>query len=81
MSGILGVVSAADAEHAEDSAGLAHVEAIFHPDGQRAERSLVLDLTEICEVHALVLVLEVSVTKESADALSASTEVEVVKLS
>ena len=80
LDGILSVVAEADAQHAQDSAGLAHHEAILFPDRHGAERSLGLETrAKLVECKTRVLVLEASVSKECADTLSAATELEVGK--
>ena len=80
LDGVLGVVAETDAQHAQDSAGLAHHEAILLPDGHGAEGSLGLEATaELVEGETLVLILEASVAKKGADTLSAATKWEVGK--
>ena len=80
LDGVLSVVAEADAQHAHDSAGLAHHEAILLPDRHGAERSLGLETrAKLFEGKTLVLVLELGVGKKGADTLSAATKWEVGK--
>ena len=63
------VVASADSKHAKDGARLAHLKAVFFPDGHGAKResSCSFLLSELLHAEAVVFVLEVSMGEHKAD--------------
>ena len=79
--GIVMVVAETDAEHADNCAGLAHLETIFFPNGHGAEgkETRGLQFAECGHFCTSIFVLEVSVCKHHADTFSTTAEIEVIE--
>eukprot|EP00353_Schmidingerella_taraikaensis_P008784 CAMPEP_0185582018 /NCGR_PEP_ID=MMETSP0434-20130131/19618_1 /TAXON_ID=626734 ORGANISM="Favella taraikaensis, Strain Fe Narragansett Bay" /NCGR_SAMPLE_ID=MMETSP0434 /ASSEMBLY_ACC=CAM_ASM_000379 /LENGTH=199 /DNA_ID=CAMNT_0028200711 /DNA_START=108 /DNA_END=708 /DNA_ORIENTATION=+ len=75
--GLSGVVPEADAEGTQDGVRLADSHAVLFPDGQSTQRQVRLQLFELLGRDAVVLVVVVSEEAERANALTASTNVEI----